>query len=477
MTEKRSPWPWVAAAFLLASVRAHENGISLDPALFSSIARTFSREWVWWSQRASPELFPEYWEHPFLSLWLQGILFKLFGATDTTSRYLGLLAGPGSFYFLFRIGERLCDLRFARLLCFLSLLSAHFIGRMATFYKDILLTFFLLGALDFFLRALDERPAFWGAISGLFLGLAAWTKGLAVLPMAAAMGAIAVYRQRLGVFRSPALWLSLAGLVGLSAAYCGLQSAFGTYPACSHYIEGALFKKVMGQGAAGGTPQFLKVFLGSHPVHVLLALASFGLAAAGRAPKRAVVVGALASFAFLAAGATLGRTYYHYFYPIYPMVNLLAAASVWTFANERGWKVEWERPALGFAFLFLIVWQIVPFHMRRPLGGDWVQLAGPVKALKARGLGRLEAVSISDLDWIYREMSLWYWDTDSRTSSDAASVQGEGVIAPAPAPVAALLLARGYLLCASSQNYDVYVKRPEWVEVCRRAAVDPALVR
>ena len=97
---------------------------------------------------------------------VQGFLFKLFGANDTTSRYLGLIAGPASFFYLYRIGERLKDRRYASILCLITLLSVHFTGRMPTFYTEISLTFFCLGSLYYFLCALEERPLWWSAWSG-----------------------------------------------------------------------------------------------------------------------------------------------------------------------------------------------------------------------------------------------------------------------------------------------------------------------
>jgi 4-amino-4-deoxy-L-arabinose transferase-like glycosyltransferase len=477
MSEKRIPWLWVLIAFLVASTRAFENGISLDPALFSAIARTFSREGVWWSQRASETLFPQYFEHPFLPIWLQGILFKLFGATDTTSRYLGLLTGPGSFYFLYRIGERLADRRFASLFCFVTLLSAHFTGRMATFYTEISLTFFLLGAFDFFLRSLDERPVWWSAWAGVFLGLAAWCKGLAVAPMAATFVGVALYRQRLGVFRSPSLWIALGVGTLFTGSFCGLQAAFGSYAYCPRYLEGALLRKVMGPGYLQSAPQFLKVFFETHPVHCLLALMALVEAARGRAPRIAVAVGVIASVAFLAAGSTLGKTYYHYFYPIYPMVNLLAAASLHALATRKEWACHWHRGALGFALAYAVIWHVLPNHMRRPMAADWAQLAGVVKALKEKGAERIQAVGIADIDWIYREMSLWYWDLDSVMGQDSLTVEGPLVIAPANEGMEKRLLARGYQVCASSPKYDLFVREAGLLETCRRAPFDPALIR
>ncbi len=478
MFEKRIPWFWVLAAFVVASTRANENGISLDPALFSAIARNFSRDGIWWSQHASPELFPQYFEHPFLPLWLQGILFKLFGANDTTSRYLGLILGPASFYFLYRIGERLGGKRFSSVFCFVCLVSAHFIGRMGTFYTEISLTFFLLGSFSFFLNALEERPVWWSLWSGLFLGLAAWCKGLAVAPMAATLAAVALYQQRLGVFRSPVLWITAAVSLLFSASFCGLQGAFGSYPYCSLYFDGALNKKVMGPEFMDSAPAFFKVFFSTHSLYCLLALAGIVEAVRNRAPRKAVIVGCLASALFLAAGSTLKRTHFHYYYPIYPMVNLVAAGFIYGFAVRRGWALRWHRGALGFALVYVLLWQVLPLHMRRPIASDWVQLSGVMREVKAKGVERLDAVGISAIDWVYREMSLWYWDVDSKMEVPESQADGKVVIASAsleePRKV---LLSRGYFPCASSPLYDVYVKEADWQELCRRAPLDPGLVR
>jgi len=288
----------------------------------------------------------------------------------------------------------------------------------------------------------------------------------------------AFYRQRIGVFRSPVLWITAAVSLLFTTSYCGLQSTFGTYNYCALYLDGAVHKKVMGPGFLDAVPNFFRVFFGTHALYCLIALVGILEAVRNRAPRPVVVIGVLASALFLIAGSTLSHTNYHYFYPIYPMVNLVAAACLYGFAWRRRWECRWHRGALGFALVYVLIWQVLPIHMRRPISSDWVQLSGVMREMKAKGAERLDAVGITSTDFIYREMSLWYWDFDTKPDQKAPDAVGKVIIADAtqeePRKV---LLSRGYFPCASSPLYDVYVKEAGWQEVCRRAALDPGLVR
>lgn len=145
MREKWTPWLWVLAAFILVSTRLTELGISLDGALFSSVARNLSRGGSWWSPGATDTLFPQFYVHPYLALWMQAIVFKIFGATDHTARFLGVIFGSASFFFLYRIGELLLDKRFANCLAFVTFLTIPFMGRIPSFYFEVPMTFFFTG--------------------------------------------------------------------------------------------------------------------------------------------------------------------------------------------------------------------------------------------------------------------------------------------------------------------------------------------
>jgi 4-amino-4-deoxy-L-arabinose transferase-like glycosyltransferase len=84
-------WHWVFLAFLFAAVRVNEPGIGFDPSLYASISRSLARHGHWWSPSASAHVFPQFAEHPFLGLWIQGLAFTFLPANDVTVRLVPLL--------------------------------------------------------------------------------------------------------------------------------------------------------------------------------------------------------------------------------------------------------------------------------------------------------------------------------------------------------------------------------------------------
>src|SRR3989338_6370726 len=182
------PWVWVLTAFLMASPRLFEQGISLDPALYAVVSRNFAGDGKWWSLKFGQTLFPQFFEQPFLVFWIQGFVFKWLGASDYTTRLLGLGLGSLGFYFLFRIGELLGGRFIASVFALLCVIDVNYVGRLATLYLEVPLTFFSLGALYYFLLWARSQKNFAALQAGLFMGAACLTKCFAALPALGTLG-------------------------------------------------------------------------------------------------------------------------------------------------------------------------------------------------------------------------------------------------------------------------------------------------
>ncbi len=484
MTSRRAPWIWVGIALLVVITRLTELGISLDPALFASVARNIARSGNIWSLSAGENFFPQFYEHPFLGIWFQALVFKLFGASELTSRLVGVFFGVGTFYFLYRLAEKWVDSRFANVFCLLSLISIYFVGRMPTFYFEIPLTFFLLGSFYFYWKSLVLPDWKDELLAGIFLGCAFLTKGLASLPLVALMGLSALYHYKKDFWKVRGLWVSLGVTIGIVFVFCFLQAHLGDYPFYKlywnrHHVQNSAAQKVF---EIPYIIAFAKKLWETHALHLLLAFLGIGFFISKEEVrtgcKDALFVGVAGSLLFLLANGSLGFTHLHYFYTLYPLVNILAALAFYPLALKYS-EQTWRRWGLGFACLYLIVWQVIPVSMRRKADIDYYQLKGIVQQLKSKGMNRLEGLGIGETDWDIREVSLWYWDTEIFLVKDVNDVKAKAVLVRTTDSTSLenALRKKQYLFCAGSPKFALYVNSKDLERTCRQAKFDISLLK
>jgi 4-amino-4-deoxy-L-arabinose transferase-like glycosyltransferase len=455
---------WSLLVLIFSSTRLFEQGISLDPALYSSIARSFSEDHLFWSLKASNHLFPQYYEHPFLMEWLQGGVFYFFGATDFTSRLLSWVIGSFSFYYIFKIGEQLKDKSFAHILCFLTLLSLHYVGSIPTFYLEISMTFFMLGSLSYFLA---ER----GVMAGLFLGCAFLTKGLAALPMLGCLGLIAIYQQQFKILKHKTSYLAVIFTALVIAVFCLLQDHYGQYSFIKNYYYDTFVDRTLKPGLNIGPWQFIKKFFEYHPAHLLLFLGSFFVVYKKKTLRPVFVVGLLCSLSFIIANAILGFPFRHYYYPIYPIVNILSTVCLYDVLKNKTPLLQ--KISVGIVIVFILFFQIYPNAMRRKAPSDFYQLKSVMTQLKKENIHEIETMGISINDWVYRQFSLWYWNMDSKILEENASVSAEVILVDKNQP----FKNPNYSLCEHSKKYLVYVKSKKLNEICQNYEIELGLLK
>ena len=146
--EKMSPGLWVLAAFLVSSANCRTWHVARSSS-FSSVARTFSRNWDWWISAQAQISFQGSLSIPRLRFGFRGLFSTLWVPPIYTSRLLGLVTGSATFYFLYRLWGRAGRSRFANIFCSLLCLayisrgeSQHFTGSAAHFFHDFGLLFF-----------------------------------------------------------------------------------------------------------------------------------------------------------------------------------------------------------------------------------------------------------------------------------------------------------------------------------------------
>ena len=68
-----------------------QDGINLDSTTYAVIARNITEHGGWFNPTYTPFYHSGFAEHPYLVLWMQAVIFKLFGANDSTARIFGQL--------------------------------------------------------------------------------------------------------------------------------------------------------------------------------------------------------------------------------------------------------------------------------------------------------------------------------------------------------------------------------------------------
>lgn len=456
------PWPWVIAALLVASPRLFEQGISLDPALYAVVARNFSENLDWWNLKFSDTLFAQFYEQPFLVFWLQGLLFKVLGVSDHATRVLGLLFGSGTFYFLYRIAQVLSGSRLANAFVLLCLLDLNFVGRFATLYLEVPLTFFAMGSLFFLIRGLQSRSMRSFLVAGIFFGGACLTKGFAALPVLATLVAVGVILSgwRVLLMRGP--WCGISVGIGLVGVFCWAQHTFGEYSFFQLYFQNTFLDRTLAVGAGVGPLPFLRKFTAYAALSMVLSVFSVKIIVKEKAYRKVFWVGLVGTIMFVTAGATLGFPYLHYYHGIFPFLYLVASIGVSRLLC-RAPGVNWPRLAVLLGVAVHLFWNWAPFPLRRRASEDFYQLRGTIQALAQRTTPLIETVGIGEYDWAYRQFSNWYWGVDSRILKAPDELRSDVVVAvkdPGALP-------SGYQYCIGSKRYDVWVRDGRLLSVCR----------
>jgi 4-amino-4-deoxy-L-arabinose transferase-like glycosyltransferase len=464
-------WFWFLASFLICSTRLFEFGTNYDSTIYSLAARHFSRNWTWFSISADNIQFSQFFEHPFLGIWLQGIVFAVLGPSDETARIVSLFFGAGSFFLLYQFARSLSNARYAGLYAFLNLCTVPYMKLIPTFYLDIPLFFFMLASIYTYKTAMKEGAWYQAAGSGALLGLAFLTKGAAALPALAAIGGLTVYYRKKGFIRARELWICLSVPLIIVSLFCVAQAHYGTYPFYLLYFKDSLIRRTLVPGISIGPGRFL-LGLFKHSV-LLLIIIPFSVLAYKKCSqtREVIIVGLICLIPFLVAGMLLGIPNEQYYVPLYPFLNMIACAALYFFILER--EVPWERIAIVLAIAFQIWWQLMPFPLRKKYNADFYALRGLMSQFKERGIHKIEVIGglpyglLRNNFGLQAEVFDWYWDLPMVIVSGVDKTSGDLLLLSHGQKTARdEALKVGYRWCAGSQNFEIFTRLADFDSIC-----------
>ena len=182
---------------------------SWDEAVYAECAKEMVQNGNWLTIYWNGEKF---FQKPPLFIWCTAILYKLFGVSEFTSRFISALAGTAVVVLTFFL-TRLSFDRFPSLIAsFMLLTSPAFFIFSRSGMTDAMLTFFMLLALYAYLKAND--PRYWYLV-GTALGLAMMTKGAAALPAVLVIVVGAIFSR----VRNRHVWAALVLFVLIASSW------------------------------------------------------------------------------------------------------------------------------------------------------------------------------------------------------------------------------------------------------------------
>ena len=169
--------------------------------------QTTTWEWLdsnipWWAHLS-------FHDHPPLVFWIQYLAMRLFGEALWPARLAAALFGIGSVWLLFLISRRLYSPRVALLAAALFGLTVNHVYISRTAQQESFLIFFLLLALYFFLRSL-ENPRFL-ILTGAAAGLAMLAKYTAVIIAPVVLTYLLLFRRE--YLQRKHLWLGIVAAI------------------------------------------------------------------------------------------------------------------------------------------------------------------------------------------------------------------------------------------------------------------------
>ena len=406
-----------AAVFL--SLGWGQDGINLDSTTYSVIARNMAEQGRWFDPTYTPYSHTSFAEHPPLVMWMQAIIFLLFGAGDSTARLFGALCTAGSVVAVYMLGREVGGQRFGFLSGLTLLLTYNFLQIGNSTLLDVPLTFFVLVTLWGLARLHNNsssgssgKPHLFGIV-GLSLGLGFLTKGVVSAPVWIAVMATVLLWHREWI-KSRRFWLIPAIALGLILAHLLLDYIYTGGHFTRHYFLTQVWRRFVKGGPEIQTDwyefayRFARLYL---PFVALLPLGVYLVVRRRMTILYPMLVTLVFYFLFY---STASKLYYHYFTPAYALAAPFVALPLT--------RIIREKTATRFRVWFFVIWVALAIgvtvagvrihHIRCP----------ELYSLKTQMLELLDGhayregliIGHGEPDWDYVAKTSWYWRSDIR---------------------------------------------------------------
>jgi 4-amino-4-deoxy-L-arabinose transferase-like glycosyltransferase len=400
----------IAAAVVF--LRLWEPGINFDSAVYAVVARNFAQSLDFWNLHFSPYLFPQFYVHPPLAIWLQGMLFGLFGATDTVARLLNGFCGLGLVCVCVWVGARLVQPAFGVVVGVGLLTCYQFLYASASFLLDVSCAFFGSLCLPILILGLERQRWSWIQMLGVSGALAAslMCKGVFGFVLPASLW---VYVCLIDLPAREKLKWSLATMGGflLPLGYFGFQAELGMYPYLYHYFYEMFFTDSQRNDSGGFQWGLLRTWFVNYVPWSLVFVGSwFGFRKTFKTHRFYLFlwIFSVANFVFFAFSR---KSMGHYLIQMVPVMALGAASGLWSIP----WLKRSDRTRLllgsltAWALLLNVASWIYPGPIRLS-DGVYRGFEEIRRIYLAQGVSVIHVLSHGIDENRVRARGQWYWE-------------------------------------------------------------------
>ena len=163
-----SPLPVLLLALVLLFQQSWVPGFFQDGYLYAALSKNAAERGFWLVPHLSESLYPEFFHHsPFIFI-LQGLFFKIVGASYCTARIFGGLFTLGTLFLLYRWSRLLSGKKLAFYSCLLFITLLPLLKKSRFPNLDTPLMFFTLLCVYYYTRFYFERKIYSLDILGNF---------------------------------------------------------------------------------------------------------------------------------------------------------------------------------------------------------------------------------------------------------------------------------------------------------------------
>ncbi len=300
---------------------------SWDEAIYAAVARETLQTHHWWM----PTYVGNLWlEKPPLCIWLIGFFYKIFGISEFSVRFFSALCGLGTIGVTYVLGAKLFNRWTGFFSAMVLLTSGHFPHYARFGDMDAPLVFFMSASLLFFWLGRGKKIYF--SLSGLMLGLAFLTKGVAAVFVLPIMWIYCIGAGELWILKSPAYWTGMLICAAVAIPWNVWEILKFPHSYAIDIHQQILLRLTEGfEGHRGNLGFYFEVISSKyHPwiLPALLALPLFILKAFRTRKKEMVFVTVWMLVVFAGVSAVSTKLHW-YILPFYPALSICVA---WLFA-------------------------------------------------------------------------------------------------------------------------------------------------
>jgi len=350
---------------------------SWDEAIYATVSREVFKSGHWLRPTFEGTLFLE---KPPLCIWAVAFLYKIFGINEFAVRFFSAACGFGTIIVTYFIGSKL----FNRWIGFLSgmflVTSGHFPHYARFGDMDGPLVFFVSSALLFFWLGREKNVYF--ILSGIALGLAFLTKGIAAFFVIPVTWIYCWWANELFILKKPSYWLGILVCAAIAIPW-NIYEIFAFPHTYSTDLYRQIFLRIT-QPLEGHQESFgfyFKVVSSKYRPWIILLLFSFPFfifKAIQSKSKEMIFI--ITWILFMFASLTLMGTKLHwYILPVYPALSICVAYGFAQIVKEK------YSFFVGSMFLITMAFHAHDHFFRSDYNHDLKNIGASVKTVVPEG--------------------------------------------------------------------------------------------